>query len=43
MKSTEHLKFLDDKTKANKTQYGLNREAVKISALPLKISISMSI
>ena len=36
MKSTEQLKILHDKIKANQTQYDLSTEAVKISVLPLK-------
>ena len=33
MTLTEQVKILDDKIKANKTQYDLDREAAKISAL----------
>ena len=33
MTLTEHVKILDDKIKANKAQYNLDREAAKISAL----------
>ena len=33
MTLTEQVKILDDKTKANKAQYELDREAAKISAL----------
>ena len=33
MTLTEQVKILDDKTKANKAQYDLDREAAKISAL----------
>ena len=33
MTSTEQVKILDDKIKANKAQYDLDREAAKISAL----------
>ena len=33
MTLTEQVKILDDKIKANKAQYKINREAVKISAL----------
>ena len=33
MTLTEHTKILDDKIKASKTQYDLDREAAKISAL----------
>ena len=33
MTLTEQVKILDDKIKANKAQYGLDREAAKISAL----------
>ena len=33
MTLTEQFKTLDDKTKANKAQYDLDREAAKISAL----------
>ena len=33
MTLTEQVKILDDKIKANKTQYNLDREAAKISAL----------
>ena len=33
MTLTEHVKILDDKIKANKAQYELDREAAKISAL----------
>ena len=33
MTLTEQVKILDDKIKANKAQYDLNREAAKISAL----------
>ena len=32
MKLTEQFKILDDKIKANKAQYELNRQAAKISA-----------
>ena len=32
MTLTEHVKILDDKIKANKAQYNLDREAAKISA-----------
>ena len=32
MALTEQVKILDDKTKANKTRYDLQREAAKISA-----------
>ena len=31
---TEQVKILDDKIKANKAQYDLDREAATISALP---------
>ena len=33
MTLTEQVKILDDKIKANKAQYDLDREAAKISAL----------
>ena len=33
MTLTEQVKILDDKNKANKAQYDLDREAAKISAL----------
>ena len=33
MTLTEQFKILDDKIKANKAQYDLDREAAKISAL----------
>ena len=33
MKLTEQVKILNDKIKANKAQYDLNKEAAKISAL----------
>ena len=33
MTLTEQTKILDDKIKASKTQYDLDREAAKISAL----------
>ena len=33
MTLTEQVKILDDKIKANKAQYDLDREATKISAL----------
>ena len=33
MTLTERVKILDDKIKANKAQYDLNREAAKISPL----------
>ena len=33
MTLTEQVKILDDKIKANKSQYDLDREAAKISAL----------
>ena len=33
MTINEQVKILDDKIKANKAQYGLDREAAKISAL----------
>ena len=33
MTLTEHVKILDDKIKANKAQYYLDREAAIISAL----------
>ena len=33
MKLTKQVKTLDDKIKANKAQYDLDREAAKISAL----------
>ena len=33
MKLTEKVQILDDKIKANKAQYELNKEAAKISAL----------
>ena len=33
MTLTEHVKILDDKIKANKAQYDLDREAGKVSAL----------
>ena len=33
MALTEHIKILDGRIKANKAQYDLDREAVKISAL----------
>ena len=33
MTLTEQVKILDDKIKANKTQYNIDREAAKISAL----------
>ena len=33
MTLTEQVKILDDKIKANKAQYGLDREAAKTSAL----------
>ena len=33
MTLTEQVKILDDKIKANKVQYDLDREAAKISAL----------
>ena len=36
MTSSDELKILDDKNKANKTQYDLGREAAKISALSSK-------
>ena len=36
MKLTEQVKILDDKIKANKAQYELDREATKISALSSK-------
>ena len=36
MKLTEQVKVLDDKIKANKAQYELDREATKISALSSK-------
>ena len=36
MKLTDEHKILDHKIKANKGQYDLGREAVKISALPSK-------
>ena len=34
---TDQLKILDDKIKANRAQYDLNRNAAKVSALPSKI------
>ena len=34
MISTGQVKILDDKIKANKAQYDLDREAATISALP---------
>ena len=34
MTLTEEVKILDDKIKANKAQYDLDREAAKITALP---------
>ena len=37
MTITDELKILEDKIKANHTQYDLGREAAKISALLLKI------
>ena len=36
MTLTDELKILDDKIKANQTQYDLDREAAKISALLFK-------
>ena len=36
MTLTHKLKILDDKIKANQSQYDLNREAAKISALSSK-------
>ena len=36
MTLTDELKIIDDKIKANKGHYDLNREAVKISALSSK-------
>ena len=36
MKLTDELKILNDKIKANQTQYDLDREAAKISALSSK-------
>ena len=36
MTETEQLKFLDDKIKANKAQYNLDREAATIFALSTK-------
>ena len=33
MTLTEQVRILDDKVRANKTQYELDREAAKISAL----------
>ena len=36
MTLTDELKILDDKIKANQTQYDLGREAAKISALSSK-------
>ena len=33
MTLTEHVKILDNKIRANKAQYDLDREAAKISAL----------
>ena len=36
MALTDELKILDDKIKANQAQYGLGREAAKISALSSK-------
>ena len=38
MALTDELKILDDKVKANQTQYDLDREAAKISALSCKES-----
>ena len=35
MTSTDELKILDDKIKANKAQYDLGGEAAKISALSI--------
>ena len=35
MTLTEQVKILDDKIKANKAQYELDREAAKISALSI--------
>ena len=43
MTLTDELKILDDKIKANKAQYDLDREATKISALSSKEWISMNI
>ena len=36
MRSTEQIKTLDDKIRANKAQYDLDRQAAKISALSSK-------
>ena len=36
MTLTDELKILDDKIKANQTQYDFDREAAKMSALPSK-------
>ena len=36
MTLTDDFKILDDKTKANQSQYDLNREAAKFSALRSK-------
>ena len=36
MTLTDELKILDDKIKTNQAQYGLDREAAKISALSSK-------
>ena len=36
MTITEQVKILDDKIKANKAQYDLDREAAKVSALSSK-------
>ena len=36
MTLTEQVKILDDKIRANKAQYNLDREAAKISALSSK-------
>ena len=37
MTLTEQVKILDDKIRANKAQYDLDREAAKISALSSRI------
>ena len=37
MTFTDELKILDDKIKGNHAQYGLDREASKISALSSKV------
>ena len=43
MTITEQVKILNDKNKANKTQYDLDRQAAKISALSSKDLENMNI